>query len=178
MGKFISSSLMGIIALSIGSSAIVLAPGSAIAEEGTAQVTREPGGPQVAISGDGATAEGGQATAELMELYRSGRAMRTAGIVLDVLGIGFTGLGAGLFIAAAVQNATDHTIEGAFDTLGMTLAGMIWLPVGLVLLAVGTPLWAVGSGRRNRAQRMGYDAASLRPILSLTRGGFCLGMRF
>lgn len=83
------------------------------------------------------------------ELTRANR-MRVSGLVLSVIGFSATAVGASFMIVGAVEDSQEDpaqpTMGGAFAYIG----GGIALGSAVTFLAIGLPLWLVGSARRSR----------------------------
>ena len=102
---------------------------------------------------------------------RSARGMKIAGQVVTGVGLAFGGFGTGLGVWGA---ATTSTCE--FECMGPVFLGAgaaLSSGVGLVLTAVGAPLWGVGAKNERHAVQL-----SVAPILGPQGGGLALGGRF
>lgn len=102
---------------------------------------------------------------------RQARAMKIAGQVITGVGLAFGGFGTGLGVWGAASTSSCE-----FECMGPVILGAgaaMSSGVGLVLTAVGAPLWGVGAKNERHAVQL-----SIAPIVGPQGGGFALGGRF
>ena len=117
-----------------------------------------------------AVAAAPQALAPSERAYRKGRTLKYVGMAITLLGLAVA-------VAAIVPFALT---SGSSDTVGdavLRAIGGTMLAGAAVHLAVGIPLWVVGSNRMDRAVSSGYRPLAGGAFVSPTPGGMVAGLR-
>jgi hypothetical protein len=118
---------------------------------------------------------------DLATQYERGRTLRSVGLPMAAAGAALVAVGIyfgfrdGLHPCGILDNECSATQRADVDSDRQV--ALYTLLGGVATMGVGIPLWAVGFHRMRDAERMGFQAISLTPVLRPTPGGVVAGVQ-